>query len=67
MWKLKFMKSKLKHWNKVSFKDLRERRSSIILGIGRIDLFEQEGNLNHDLFAMRILRRRELEKLMLKE
>ena len=46
MRKLKFFKSKLKDWNKVAFRDLRERKNSFLSNLGRIDLIEQEGNLN---------------------
>ncbi|KAJ9701102.1 hypothetical protein PVL29_006450 [Vitis rotundifolia] len=67
MRKLKFVKSKLKDWNKVAFGDLRERKNLILSDLGRIDLIEQEGNLNIDLVSERTLRRRELEDLLLKE
>ncbi|KAJ9685197.1 hypothetical protein PVL29_017290 [Vitis rotundifolia] len=67
MRKLKFVKSKLKDWNKVAFGDLRERKNLILSDLGRIDLIEQERNLNIDLVSERILRRRELEDLLLKE
>ena len=67
MRKVKFVKSKLKDWNKVAFGDSRERKNSIISDLGRIDLFEQEGNLNHDLLSERTLKRKELEELWLKE
>ena len=67
MKKLKFVKSKLKDWNKVAFGDLRERKFFILSDLGRIDLIEQEGNLNLDLLSERTLRRRELEDLLLKE
>ena len=46
MRKLKFVKSKLKEWNKDIFGILRERKSTIILNIERFDQFEQEGSLN---------------------
>ena len=49
------------------FGDLRERKNFILLDLGRIDLIEQEGNLNHDLLSERTLRRRELEELWSKE
>ena len=55
MKKLKFVKSMLKDWNKVAFGDLRERKNSILSDLGRIDLFEQEGNLNHELLLERSL------------
>ena len=67
MRKVKFVKSKLKDWNKVAFGDSRERKNSILSDLGRIDLFEQEGNLNHDLLLERTLKRKELEELLLKE
>ena len=40
MKKLKFVKSKLKDWNKVAFGDLRDRKNFIFLDLGRIDLIE---------------------------
>ena len=67
MRKLKFVKSKLKDWNKVAFGELRERKNFILSDLGRIDLIEQEGNLNLDLVSKRTLRRREVEDLLLKE
>ncbi|RVX18326.1 LINE-1 retrotransposable element ORF2 protein [Vitis vinifera] len=67
MRKLKFVKSKLKDWNKVAFGDLRERKKLILSDLCRIDLIEQEENLNLDLVLERTLRRRELEDLLLKE
>ena len=67
MRKLKFVKFKLKGWNKGVFGDLRERKSTIILYIERIDRLEQEGNLSQDLIALRSLRRKELGDVLLKE
>ena len=40
MRKLKFVKSKLKDWNKVAFGDLRERKKLILSDLYRIDLIE---------------------------
>ncbi|RVW96870.1 putative ribonuclease H protein [Vitis vinifera] len=40
---------------------------SILFARGRIDRIEQEGNLNLELVSERILRRKELEDLLLKE
>ena len=51
----------------MTFGDLRERKKLILSDLGRIDLIEQEGNLNLDLLSERTLRRRELEDLLLKE
>ena len=51
----------------MAFGDLRERKKHILSDLGRIDLIEQEGNLNLDLVSERTLRRRELEDLLLKE
>ena len=51
----------------MTFGDLRERKKLILSDLGRIDLIEQEGNLNLDLVSERTLRRRELEDLLLKE
>ena len=65
MRKLKFVKSKLKYWNKVAFGDLREKKKFILSDLGIIDLIEQEGNLNLDLVST--LRRREQDDLLLKE
>ena len=67
MRKLKFVKSKLKDLNKVAFGDLRERKIFILSDLGRINLIDQEGNLNLDLLSERTLRRRELEDLLLNE
>ncbi|RVW55793.1 LINE-1 retrotransposable element ORF2 protein [Vitis vinifera] len=67
MRKLKFIKSKLKEWNTRVFGDLRERKKHILTDLGRIDRIEQEGNLNLELVSERILRRKELEDLLLKE
>ena len=51
----------------MAIRGLRERKNSILSNLGRIDLIEQERNLNHDLLLERTLRRRELEELLLKE
>ena len=67
MKKLKFVKSKLKGWNKGVFGDLRKRKSTITLDIERIERLEQEGNLSQDLIALRNLRRKELGEFLLKE
>ncbi|RVW37380.1 hypothetical protein CK203_087736 [Vitis vinifera] len=67
MRKLKFIKSKLKEWNTRVFGDLRERKKHILTDLGRIDRIEQEGNLNLEVVSERILRRKELEDLLLKE
>ena len=58
MRKLKFVKFKLKFWNKAVFGDLKERKLAIILYIERIDLLEQEGSITQDLFALRSFRKR---------
>ena len=67
MRKLKFVKSKLKNWNKAVFGDLKERKLAIILDIERIDLLEQERSITPDLFALRSLRKKELGDVFLKE
>ena len=67
MKKLKFVKSKLKGWNKGVFGDLRKMKSTITLDIERIERLEQEGNLNQDLIALRNLRRKVLGEVLLKE
>ena len=51
----------------MAFGDLREREKHILSDLGRIDLIEQEGNLNLDLVSERTLRRKEQEDLLLKE
>ena len=50
MRKLKFVKSKLKIWNKAVFGDLKERKLTIILDIEKIDLLEQEGSFLFEEF-----------------
>ena len=40
MKKLQFVKSKLKEWNKVSFRDLKEKKKNILLDI--VGLAEKE-------------------------
>ena len=40
MKKLQFIKSKLKEWNKVSFRDLREKKKNILTNIVNIDVSE---------------------------
>ena len=49
MRKLKFVKVKLKEWSRGVFGDSREKKNNIISDIARIDVIEQEGNLNYDL------------------
>ena len=58
MRKLKFVKSKLKIWNKAVFGDLKERKLAIILDIEKIDLLEQEESITQVLFALRNLRKK---------
>ena len=53
MRKLKFVESKLKDWNKNTFGDMKERKSTIISHIEIFDLLEQKGSLNQDLLALR--------------
>ena len=65
MRKLKFVKPKLPGWNKGIFGDLRKRKFTITLDIGRIDRLEQEGNLSQNLIALRNLRRKELGGVLL--
>ena len=50
----------------MAFGDLRERKFFILSDLGRIDLIEQEGNLNLDLLSERTLRRRELRGFVIK-
>ena len=65
--KLQLIKAKLKVWNRDVFGDLKEEKNNILSNISRIDSAEQEGNLTHDLYLLRALRKRELEILLLKE
>ena len=51
----------------MAFGELRERKNFILSDLGRIDLIEQEENLNLDLVSERTLRRREPDDLLLKE
>ena len=67
MRKLKFVKSKLKIWNKAVFGDLKERKLAIILDNENFDLLEKEGSITQDLFSLRNLRKKELGDVLLKE
>ena len=67
MRKLQFDKAKLKDWNKNSFGMLKERKKNILDEIANIDAIEQEGVLSFDLSAQRVLRKGELEELILRE
>ena len=67
MRKLKFVKSKLKEWNKDIFRIMRDRKSTIISDIDMFDWLEQEGSLNQDTFALRSLRKKGVEEVVLKE
>ena len=67
MRKLQFFKAKLKVWNRDVFGELEEEKNNILSDISRIDTTEQEGNLTHDLYLLRALRKRELETSLLKE
>ena len=49
-----------------TFGDLRKRKSAIISNIETIDLSGQD-SLNQDLFALRGLRKKELEDVLMKE
>lgn len=59
--KLLFVNSKLKEWNKVSFRDLREKKKNNLSSIVNIDTIEQEGNLTPKLLATRGLKEGVLE------
>ena len=59
--KLLFVNSKLKEWNKVPFRDLREKKKNNLSSIVNIDTIEQEGNLTHKLLATRGLKEGVLE------
>ena len=67
MRKLKFVKSKLKEWNKDIFRIMSDRKSAIISDIDMFDWLEQEGSLIQDTFALRSLRKKGVEEVVLKE
>ncbi|RVW12452.1 LINE-1 retrotransposable element ORF2 protein [Vitis vinifera] len=67
MRKLQFVKAKLKDWNKNTFGMLKERKKTISDEIANIDAIEQEGALSSDLAAQRVIRKGELEELILRE
>ncbi|KAL6327610.1 hypothetical protein AAG906_021901 [Vitis piasezkii] len=67
MRKLQYVKAKLKDWNKNSFGMLKERKKSILDEIANIDVVELEGVLSSDLLAQRVLRKGELEELILRK
>ncbi|RVW50857.1 Transposon TX1 uncharacterized 149 kDa protein [Vitis vinifera] len=67
MRKLQFVKAKLKDWNKNTFGMLKERKKTILDEIANIDAIEQEGALSSDLAAQRVIRKGELEELILRE
>ncbi|KAJ9675680.1 hypothetical protein PVL29_024549 [Vitis rotundifolia] len=67
MRKLQFIKAKLKYWNKNTFGMLKERKKIILDEIANIDAIEHEGVLSSDLSAQRVLRKGELEELILRE
>lgn len=67
MKKLQFVKSKLKECNKVSFGDLKEKMKNILLDIVDLDENEQQENFLANLAGRRMLRKGELEDVLLKE
>ncbi|RVW91061.1 Transposon TX1 uncharacterized 149 kDa protein [Vitis vinifera] len=67
MRKLQFVKAKLKDWNKNTFGMLKERKTTILDEIANIDAIEQEGALSSNLAAQRVIRKGELEELILRE
>lgn len=69
MKKLPFVKSKLKEWNKGSFRDLKEKKKNILMNIGMVskDAKEQKRNLTPEIATKRTLRKGELEEVLLKE
>ncbi|KAJ9705647.1 hypothetical protein PVL29_003625 [Vitis rotundifolia] len=67
MRKLQFVKAKLKDWNKNTFGMLKERKKTILDEITNIDVIEQEGVLSSDLSALRVVRKGELEEIILRE
>ena len=67
MRRVQFVKAKLKEWNKVSFRELNERKKSILNDLANFDAIEQVRGLTSDLLVQRALRKRELEELILRE
>ena len=67
MRKLQFVKAKLKDWNKNNFGMLKERKKTILDEIANIDVIEQEGVLSFDLSVQRVVRKGELEEIILRE
>ncbi|KAJ9703126.1 hypothetical protein PVL29_004763 [Vitis rotundifolia] len=67
MWRLQYVKAKLKEWNKFSFGELKEKKKSILNDLANFDAIEQEGGLNPDLLSQRASRKGELEELILRE
>ncbi|KAJ9697646.1 hypothetical protein PVL29_006989 [Vitis rotundifolia] len=67
MRKLQSVKAKLKDWNKNTFGMLKERKKTILDEIANIDVIEQEGVLSSDLSVLRVVRKGELEEIILRE
>ncbi|KAJ9701108.1 hypothetical protein PVL29_006452 [Vitis rotundifolia] len=67
MKRLQFVKAKLKEWNRNTFGMLKERKKTILDEIANIDVMEQEGVLSLDLSAQRVIRKGELEEVILME
>ena len=67
MRKLQFIKAKLKYWNKNTFGMLKESKKTILDEIDNIDANDQEGALSSALGAQRVVRKWELEKIILRE
>lgn len=45
----------------------KRKKGNILSDVAKIDIIEQEGNMNPELSTLRAIRKRELEKLLLKE
>lgn len=64
---LPFMKAKLKNWRKETFRDIKEKKDTILKDIPMVDSCEGEGALTSELAALRHARKIELEQLSLRE
>ena len=67
MKKFQFVKSKLKDWNKVSFRNLKEKRKIFFWAIVGLVENEQDGNFSPELATRRSLRKGDLEEVLLKQ
>ena len=67
MKKLRFVKDKLKVWNKEVFGDLRVRKGIILKEIEEIDKEELEGSSSLSLLSKKVQLKNELEEIILRE